>query len=71
MENFDQERHEEFKKYEMNKELQREEKLKKLNEIDRQKAREEYIKQQEEMAKNNGMHHPVRAGHGVIIIDAN
>ena len=59
MENFDQERHEDYKKYEMKKELQREEKLRKLNEIDRQKAREEYIKKQEEQAKNNGIHHPV------------
>ena len=43
----------------MKKELQREEKLKKLNEIERQKARDEYIKKQQEQAKNNGMHHPV------------
>ena len=59
MENYDEKRHEEFKKYEMQKQMRREEKLRKLNELDRAKAEEAYKKHQEEVVKNNGMHHPV------------
>ena len=43
----------------MKKEMQREEKMKKLNELDRQKAKEEYLKQQQELAKKSVVHHPV------------
>ena len=39
--------------------MQREEKMKKLNELDRQKAKEEYLKQQAENAKKSVVHHPV------------
>lgn len=60
MENFDKDRHEEFKKYEMEKELRREAKMQKLNEQDRKKAQEEYLQQQQdELAKKASMHHPV------------
>jgi len=44
----------------MEKELRREEKMQKLDEQEREKARQEYIRQQQEQAKNNTMHHPVR-----------
>nr|CAB3264478.1 nucleobindin-2 [Phallusia mammillata] len=58
LENYDQERHEEFKKYEMEKEARREAKMQKLDEQDRQKAREEYIQHQKELAEKAQMHHP-------------
>uniref|UniRef100_H2YER2 NUCB1-like N-terminal domain-containing protein n=1 Tax=Ciona savignyi TaxID=51511 RepID=H2YER2_CIOSA len=59
LENYDRDRHEEFKKFEMRKEMQREEKLKKLDEQERIKAQEEYRKQQEEQAQKSKIHHPV------------
>uniref|UniRef100_H2YER3 NUCB1-like N-terminal domain-containing protein n=1 Tax=Ciona savignyi TaxID=51511 RepID=H2YER3_CIOSA len=58
LENYDRDRHEEFKKFEMRKEMQREEKLKKLDEQERIKAQEEYRKQQEEQAQKSKIHHP-------------
>jgi len=56
---FDEERHEDFKKHEMQKEMKRKEKMKMLDEQQRIKAEEEYQKRMEELAKEQKINHPV------------
>lgn len=56
---FDEERHEDFKKHEMQKEMKRKEKMKMLDEQQRIKAEEEYQKRMEELAKKQNINHPV------------
>lgn len=55
---FDDERHEEFKKHEMQKELRRKEKMKKLDEQQREKAEEDHRKRMEELAQQQKINHP-------------
>jgi len=54
----DQEREDEFKKMEMEQEMRRKEKLKKLNEADKKKAEEEYMKQMQENVEKHKTNHP-------------
>lgn len=55
---FDEERHEEYKKHEMQKELRRKEKMKKLDEQQREKAEEDHRKRMEELAQQQKINHP-------------
>ncbi|CAK8685596.1 unnamed protein product [Clavelina lepadiformis] len=58
LENFDKNRHEEFKNYEMKKELLREEKMQMLDEREREKAEKEFLEKRKQLAENSQMHHP-------------
>lgn len=59
LENFDKDRHEEFKKYEMMKELDRREHLKKLDEETRKKEEEQYEEMKKKHADHPKINHPV------------
>ena len=61
LENFDKERHEEFKKYEMLKEHDRQEHLKTLDEEERKKEEEHYDEMKKKHADHPKVNHPVRA----------
>lgn len=54
----DKERHEEFKQYEMQKEFEKQEKLKTMDEDHRKKYEEELKKQREKHNKHEAVHHP-------------
>ncbi|KAG7271136.1 hypothetical protein CRUP_017759 [Coryphaenoides rupestris] len=58
LENFDKERHEEFKRYEMMKEHDRQEHLKTLNEDERQKEEEHYDEMKKKHADHPKVNHP-------------
>ncbi|KAJ0002247.1 hypothetical protein NQD34_002043 [Periophthalmus magnuspinnatus] len=58
LENYDKERHEEFKKYEMMKEHERREHLKTLNEEDRKKEEEHYEEMKKKHADHPKVNHP-------------
>uniref|UniRef100_W5KGN9 Nucleobindin 2a n=1 Tax=Astyanax mexicanus TaxID=7994 RepID=W5KGN9_ASTMX len=60
LENFDKERHEEFKKYEMMKEHERREHLKTLDEEGRKKEEEHYEEMKKKHADHPKVNHPVR-----------
>ncbi|XP_024150545.1 nucleobindin-2a [Oryzias melastigma] len=58
LENYDKERHEEFKKYEMMKEHDRQEHLKTLNEEERKKEEEHYEEMRKKHADHPKVNHP-------------
>ena len=59
LENYDKERHEEFKKYEMMKEHDRREHLKTLDDDDRKKEEEHYEEMRKKHADHPKVNHPV------------
>lgn len=59
LENFDKERHEEFKKYEMLKEHDRQEHLKTLDDEGRKKEEEHYEEMKKKHADHPKVNHPV------------
>lgn len=59
LENYDKERHEEFKKYEMTKEHDRQEHLKTLDEDERKKEEEHYEEMKKKHADHPKVNHPV------------
>lgn len=59
LENFDKERHEDFKKYEMTKEHERREHLKTLDEEARKKEEEHYEEMKKKHADHPKINHPV------------
>lgn len=59
LENFDKERHEEFKRYEMMKEHERREHLKTLDEEGRKKEEEHYEEMKKKHADHPKVNHPV------------
>lgn len=59
LENFDKERHDEFKKYEMLKEHERRERLKGMSEEDRKKAEQHYEEMKKKHANHPKVNHPV------------
>lgn len=59
LENFDKDRHEEFKRYEMMKEHDRQEHLKTLDEEDRRKEEEHYNELKKKHADHPKVNHPV------------
>ncbi len=63
MEAIDKERKEEFKKYEMEKEYLRKEKLKNLDETARKAEEEKYEELKAKHKKHPKLHHPVRPEH--------
>uniref|UniRef100_A0A8C8DMF9 Nucleobindin 2 n=1 Tax=Oryzias sinensis TaxID=183150 RepID=A0A8C8DMF9_9TELE len=58
LENFDKERHDEFKKYEMLKEHERRERLKGMSEEDRKKAEQHYEEMKKKHANHPKVNHP-------------
>ncbi|XP_039257112.2 nucleobindin-2-like isoform X1 [Styela clava] len=58
LENFDEERHKDFKRYEMNKALRRQEKLRQMSEEDRKKAEREYQEMRKKHEDHPDMNHP-------------
>ncbi|XP_066503210.1 nucleobindin-2a [Hoplias malabaricus] len=58
LENFDKERHEEFKRYEMMKEHERREHLKTLDEVNRRKEEEHYEEMKKKHADHPKVNHP-------------
>merc|ERR1739838_201935 len=58
LEEYDSEREDDFKNMEMEKELRRKEKLKKLNDQDRKQAEERFLKEQKEQADKHRTNHP-------------
>lgn len=60
MENFDKDRHDEFKRYEMMKEHERRERLKAMNEEDRKKEEQHYEEMKKKHAEHPKVNHPVR-----------
>merc|ERR1712096_36449 len=58
LEQYDDEREEEFKNMEMDNQLKREEKMQKLDQQERKRAEEEYLAQQRENAKKHKTNHP-------------
>lgn len=59
LENYDKERHDEFKKYEMMKEHDRREHLKTLDEDERKKEEEHYEEMRKKHADHPKVNHPV------------
>lgn len=59
LENYDKERHEDFKKYEMTKEHDRQEHLKTLDEEERRKEEEHYEEMKKKHADHPKVNHPV------------
>lgn len=59
LENFDKERHDEFKRYEMMKEHDRREHLKTLDEEERKKEEEHYEEMRKKHADHPKVNHPV------------
>lgn len=59
LENYDKERHDEFKRYEMMKEHDRREHLKTLNEDERKKEEEHYEEMKKKHADHPKVNHPV------------
>ena len=60
LENFDKERHEEFKRYEMTKEHERRERLKSLDDEQRKREEEHYEEMKKKHADHPKVNHPVR-----------
>lgn len=60
LDELDKKRREEFKEYEMQKEHERQEELKKLPEEEKKKAEETYEEQQKKHREHPKLHHPVR-----------
>lgn len=60
LENYDKERHDEFKRYEMMKEHDRQEHLKTLDEDERKKEEEHYEEMRKKHANHPKVNHPVR-----------
>lgn len=60
LDELDKKRRGEFKEYEMMKEHERQEQLKKLNEEERKKAEEEYEEMKKKHQDHPKVHHPVR-----------
>ncbi|XP_017288381.1 nucleobindin-2 isoform X2 [Kryptolebias marmoratus] len=58
LENFDQKHHDEFKRYEMMKEHERRERLKKMSEEDRQKEEQHYEEMKKKHASHPKVNHP-------------
>ncbi|KAF6721572.1 Nucleobindin-2 [Oryzias melastigma] len=58
LENFDKERHDEFKRYEMMKEHERRERLKAMSEDDRKKAEQQYEEMKKKHADHPKVNHP-------------
>uniref|UniRef100_A0A3Q1GDB7 Nucleobindin 2 n=1 Tax=Acanthochromis polyacanthus TaxID=80966 RepID=A0A3Q1GDB7_9TELE len=58
LENYDKDRHDEFKKYEMMKEHERRERLKKMNEEDRKKEEQHYEEMKKKHADHPKVNHP-------------
>lgn len=59
MEDYDAKRHESFKKYEMEKAVEREEKFNNMNEYERNQAAEDERKRRERHNKHDNIPHPV------------
>lgn len=66
LENYDKERHDEFKKYEMMKEHNRREHLKTLDEDGRRKEEEHYEELRKKHADHPKINHPVSQRHTYI-----
>ncbi|XP_014864850.1 PREDICTED: nucleobindin-2 [Poecilia mexicana] len=60
LENYDKERHDEFKRYEMMKEHERRERLKTMSEEDRKKEEQHYEEMKKKHANHPKINHPVR-----------
>lgn len=58
LENYDEKRHSEFKHYEMNKEMRRQEKLRQMDNADREKAEKEYLEMRKKHEDHPDMNHP-------------
>lgn len=63
LENYDKERHEEFKRYEMMKEHDRREHLKTLGEEERKREEEHYEEMRKKHADHPKVNHPVSETH--------
>lgn len=58
LENYDEKRHKDFKNYEMNKEIRRQEKLKQMDQANREKAEKEYLEMRKKHEDHPAMNHP-------------
>lgn len=67
LENYDKDRHDEFKRYEMMKEHERRERLKNMNEEDRTKEEQHYEEMKKKHADHPKVNHPVSKKQNIIL----